>query len=165
MKKSLPMMLSLFSGLIIVAFIFAIITIVLASSSLIYDEFGNATYDNSKLSLIVIFQYLCLISELICIIGTFVVSIIILVKSKILIKQKGFFKATAIVGIVISSCSLLFSFLGAFVSSGLAFIVIAGIFVVFGLSIGCNVKMKKISSTNQNGEDKKESNQSSTINQ
>lgn len=150
MKKSLPMLLSIFSGLILIALIVTIVAVVMVSNmyELVYDPYYGTyveQFSSAKANTAIAFSYVGLVTELTSIIGTFVTSIVMLVKSKQLDSSiKGFFKGVSITAIVISSVGLLFSFLGTFVVTALAFVCIVGMIVVFGLSIAANVKYKKV---------------------
>ena len=146
MKKSLPMLLSIFSGLILIALIVTIVAVVMIYE-LVYDPYYGTYVEQlnwAKANTASAFSYVGLVTELTSIIGTFVTSIVMLVKSKQLDSSiKGFFKGVSITAIVISSVGLLFSFLGTFVVTAHAFVCIVGMIVVFGLSIAANVKYKK----------------------
>ena len=150
MKKSLPMLLSIFSGLIMIALIVTIVAVVMASNmyELVYDPYYGTYVEqlsSAKVSTTLAFSYVGLVLELVSIIGTFVTSIVMLVKSKSVHSNiKGFVIGVAITAIVISSVSLFFRFLGTFVVTALAFVCIVGMIVVFGLSIAVNVKYEKI---------------------
>lgn len=158
MKKNIPILLSIFSGMILLSLVFAIIAVVLMMSALsnsnYNDPYGGYYYDTGKMQTSLIFNVLSLISQITCIIGTFVVGIVMLLKANKLEKDKGFFKATSILAIVISSSSIIFAILSIAVSPFLSFVTVIGLIVIFAFSLACNVKYKKNYSLKNN--DKKE---------
>ena len=176
MNKKVPILLSFFSGSILVSFFLTIVAMVLSTNLYNNDyifggigfenrnafidylnQFGvrpiefyasSSTVDYGLLQAVTALTYVGLVLELVSIIGTFVTSIVMLVKSKNVHSNiKGFVKGVAITAIVISSVSLFFSLLGTFVITFLAYVCFAGMLVTFGLSIAVNVKYKKINLT------------------
>ena len=174
MNKKVPILLSFFSGSILVSFFLTIVAMVLSTNlynnDYIFGGFGfesrnslmdylnqfygvrpiefyasSSTVDYGLLQAVTALTYVGLVLELVSIIGTFVTSIVMLVKSKNVHSNiKGFVKGVAITAIVISSVSLFFSLLGTFVITFLAYVCFVGMLVTFGLSIAVNVKYEKI---------------------
>ena len=86
-EKSLPMLLSIFSGLILIALIVTIVAVVMVSNmyELVYDPYYGTyveQFSSAKVNTAIAFSYVGLVTELTSIIGTFVTSIVMLVKSK-----------------------------------------------------------------------------------
>lgn len=143
MKKSVPILLTSFSSLVIFSLIFQIVLAIVIGFTIDVNQNNSPTY--------FAIQILSGIIEWTCFVGTFVSSIIMLVKTSKLSSSIGYFKATSILGIIASCIFILIKILNFIpaISTGyfvifLSFIWIILMIVVFGMSIPCILKLKRM---------------------